>query len=219
MPKPRPRIRLTLAGSIGLVVLVGLGLAGLRLADPWWASAGFSLAVIASLSAAMGAAFAPEGHRASYAGFATFSGAYLLLIFGPGSTVLADRPNPGPTAAPRGAVGPSFLTVPLLEFLAGLRDQTRASQPGSAVRTFWGNQYWPSTIVEVSDERIKIHYDNFAAQFDEWVTIDRLDVGERSRIDFLTVGHSLAAIVVGLVGGGIAVAFWNASRPKPAARA
>jgi hypothetical protein len=81
------RPRLTIAQSMAIVLYLGIGLAGLRNANAFWASATFTLAVIL-ISAALLGAYARRGRdRLSWAGFALFGWAYLLvdqLTFGLG---------------------------------------------------------------------------------------------------------------------------------------
>jgi hypothetical protein len=62
----------------------------------------------------------------------------------------------------------------------------RTSRPGSArdaapvppdvtaVEVFWGNRWWPATILRRDPQRAYIHYDGWNSSYDEWVTPDRL---------------------------------------------
>jgi hypothetical protein len=73
------RLRFTLAQLMALVISLGFGLAALRNADPFWASATYSLAIIL-IAAAPVAAFARRGTaRMAWAGFAVFGWTYLLV--------------------------------------------------------------------------------------------------------------------------------------------
>jgi hypothetical protein len=73
------RLRLTIAQSMGIVLVVGFGFAALRKADDFWASATFTLA-ITSISVAFLGAFARKGKaRTAWSGFAVFGLAYLII--------------------------------------------------------------------------------------------------------------------------------------------
>ena len=62
----------------------------------------------------------------------------------------------------------------------------RSSRPGSvreaapvppnatSVEVFWGNRWWPATILRRDGQRAFIHYDGWNSSYDEWVTPDRL---------------------------------------------
>jgi hypothetical protein len=73
------RLRLTIGQTMAVVAYVAFGFAALRNADAFWANATFSVAVIMTLGASLGA-FPRNGKtRMTWAGFAVFGWAYLLL--------------------------------------------------------------------------------------------------------------------------------------------
>ena len=73
------RPRSTIAQLMTLILLIGFGFAALRNANDYWASATFTLAMISILVAPLGA-FARKGKaRITWAGFAVFGWAYLLV--------------------------------------------------------------------------------------------------------------------------------------------
>jgi hypothetical protein len=77
------RPRLSLAGLLALVLYIGFGVAALRNADRFWASATFTLAII-TLSIALTCAFTRKGRtRTTWTGFAVFGWAYLLIVLLP----------------------------------------------------------------------------------------------------------------------------------------
>jgi hypothetical protein len=73
------RLRFTLAQLMALVVYLGFGFASLRNADPFWAGATYTLAIIMIAAAPLGA-FARRGTaRMAWGGFAVFGWTYLFL--------------------------------------------------------------------------------------------------------------------------------------------
>ena len=73
------RLRFTIANLMVLVLYVGLGFAALRNADKFWASATYTLAILA-VSAAVVVAVARKGRaRLTWLGFAVFGWASLLI--------------------------------------------------------------------------------------------------------------------------------------------
>ena len=73
------RLRLTIANLMIVVLFVGLGFAALRNANEFWASATFTLAILA-VSTAVVVAGARKGRaRMTWFGFAVFGGASLLI--------------------------------------------------------------------------------------------------------------------------------------------
>src|SRR5262245_34822876 len=66
------RMRLSIAGLLGIVLVAAVGLALLRVADAFWAGVAYACAVVAILVAVLGAMFAVGELRAMCAGFAVF---------------------------------------------------------------------------------------------------------------------------------------------------
>jgi hypothetical protein len=79
------RIRVSVLGSMGLVLICALWFAGLRSYSKWWVSGLFTLSVVLVGLAALIAVVRDGRIRAAAAGFAIFGGGYLLLVFGFGS--------------------------------------------------------------------------------------------------------------------------------------
>jgi len=44
----------------------------------------------------------------------------------------------------------------------------------AVVEVFWGNRWWPATILRRDGARTFIHYDGWGSASDEWVTAERL---------------------------------------------
>ncbi len=93
-PLPRrsfmTRPRLTIAQLMTFILLVGFGFAALRNANEFWACATYTIAII-SILAALLVAFANKGKaRMTWAGFAVFGWAHLLIDLLPKRTVGKD---------------------------------------------------------------------------------------------------------------------------------
>jgi hypothetical protein len=80
----RPSPSLSVAGLMGLVLLLAVGFAALRDPAELWAGVFYSLMLVVLLAAALGAALRPGRARAPWLGFALFGWGYFLLTFGPG---------------------------------------------------------------------------------------------------------------------------------------
>ena len=81
------RFRATIAQLMAIVVYIGFGLAALRNADAIWASATFSVAIIAVSVALAGALTRKREARMSWAAFGIAGGAYLLIWLSTSQTV------------------------------------------------------------------------------------------------------------------------------------
>jgi hypothetical protein len=109
--------RLSVAGSMALVALVGFGLAAPHNADPFWASASFTIALGAFSIAPVGA-FSRRGRaRATWASFAIFGWAHLLVPPLPARETGGFRfgPIPWPHSLIKSALAglqPSIMSVP-----------------------------------------------------------------------------------------------------------
>jgi hypothetical protein len=75
-----PRYRISLAGSLGIVAVIAMGLAGMRSASSLWTTAAATVTLAMLLSAAIAARLLDGLDRAFWAGFALFGWSYLLLV-------------------------------------------------------------------------------------------------------------------------------------------
>ena len=73
------RFRLTIAQLMAIVLYLSLGFAALRNADRLWASATFTLSIVAISTALLGALIRRGRARPAWIGFAVFGWTYLLL--------------------------------------------------------------------------------------------------------------------------------------------
>src|SRR5690242_7812633 len=74
----------TIAGLLGLVLVVGMGLAALKSSTVLWTTASTTLVLALLLTAVAGGIFLRGTDRAYWIGFALFGWAYLLLANGTG---------------------------------------------------------------------------------------------------------------------------------------
>jgi hypothetical protein len=91
------RLRLTIANLMFVVLYVGLGFAALRNADEFWASATFTLAILAVSAAVVGAVARKGRARMTWLGFAVFGLASLLIWLSTSQTI--DYSMNGPPLA------------------------------------------------------------------------------------------------------------------------
>jgi uncharacterized membrane protein YeaQ/YmgE (transglycosylase-associated protein family) len=74
------RYRISLAGSLGIVAVIAMGLAGMRLASSLWTTAAATITLALLLSAVIAARLLDGLDRAFWGGFALFGWSYLLLV-------------------------------------------------------------------------------------------------------------------------------------------
>ena len=98
-----------------------------------------------------------------------------------GSFREVSGPSPGAPARP-GIAGPTASSPGT----SRERRAVRSSKPGSAaeaapvpadvtaVDVWWGNRWWPATILKREGERALIHYEGWGSASDEWVTAERM---------------------------------------------
>jgi len=162
-------LRFSIAGLMGVVLIVGVGFASLRSGSPIWASGMFTLTV-ALLSAAIVAGIAVRGRgRLACVGFAVFGWVYLAVAFGPWPHNL-DGP-------------PQLVTVPLLD---AVQDYVFSD----------GKTTYMTVDHRSQDSRVSVyHWGVPTRQF--------LPLGGHKTVDLIAyrqIGHTLGAVLFGLVG-------------------
>jgi hypothetical protein len=75
-----PRYRISLAGSLGIVAVIAMGLAGMRSASTLWTTVAATVTLALLLAAVIAARLLDGLDRAFWAGFALFGWSYLLLV-------------------------------------------------------------------------------------------------------------------------------------------
>jgi hypothetical protein len=90
------RLRIPIAGLMLAILPLAIGLAALRNPSELWASALFSLAVLALLASALGTVARRGASRMAFLGFTLFGGCYLTWAFGPWVWFNRDGLRPPP---------------------------------------------------------------------------------------------------------------------------
>jgi hypothetical protein len=168
------RFRFSIAGIMGAVVVLAVGFAGLSAASALWASAVFSLTVTLLVTAILGAVACRGPSRIAWLGFALFGWTYVLATFW-----LWPVPN--------GVTAPPFLTKALLDsFQPSLNTATvmwiDPGPPGEMSTEL------PPTVTTIIPGTANL------------ATMAPFTGRVANRLHYRRIGHSLAAIVLGLFG-------------------
>jgi hypothetical protein len=167
------RLRFTLAQSMAIVILIGVGLAALRSASALWSSALFTLTVVV-LSAAILGAMAFRGRaRMTWAGFALFGWIYLGTAF-------------GPWAEGNGLKAPPYVTRWVLDY--------------TSQRSWYANRIDTGVPGEVLFPAPSIMYGMGGGMKSGQVSGAPAPVVLVDMFHFRRIGHCIAAIVFGLIG-------------------
>jgi hypothetical protein len=75
--------RMSIAASLGVIAIAAVGLMGMRVGKPIWASITFCLTLAFLLGATLKATIGPAPTRPGPIGFAVFGWVYLATVFGP----------------------------------------------------------------------------------------------------------------------------------------
>jgi hypothetical protein len=217
------RFRVSIAGLMALVLFVAVGVAALREASEVWSGVLFALTVAAMAFAGLRAAYRHEGQRAFWAGFAVFGSLYLVLAFAPGA---GSRPL--------------LVSQKLLTWLHSkiARDpQTMASVVFSnrvLTRNVYSESWTPpgttTTVATLVETPRDLDGDGdidavvptprqmtIAPLFGAYVPVPRqtaiaplLAFTTVDSTTFVRVGHCLIALLVAMLGGGVARWQWAA---------
>jgi hypothetical protein len=180
-------LRFSLATLVGVVILLGIGLAALRSASDVWAAGVFTGTLLFLFVSVLGVTFTRGRRRVFWGGFAIFGWGYSILALGP---QFADL------------IGPHLLTSKMLMALQEVIPQFRI-RAGDKVLVKWGNSWYRSTVLSVQNGMYQIHYDGYSSASDEVVPSNRIKVGEP--VHFLRIGHSMFGLVFGLLGSALAL--------------
>ena len=195
--------RFSIRTLMAFVVACAVGLAALRHADEVWAAVILTIALGAVATAVFGALIFGEGPRYRWAGFAVFSGGYLILAVAPG---LSD------------AFKPHLGTTCLLNYV---QSQVAAASSAELVRLQPRRDRVAQLIasLDAGDPRFAV-LTNRLATVDAAIEKERalqtnggrwrlLLPGAVNQDEFLCVGHSLFSLLAGLLGGTIAMWFYE----------
>jgi hypothetical protein len=168
------RIRFSIAGLMAAVLVLAVGFAGLRAASPLWASGIFTMTVTVFAGAIVGAAACHGPSRFAWLGFGFFGWTYLLATFW-----LWPEPN--------GVTAPPFLTKALLDYF-------RPSSNTAAVM-------WIDTAPagEMSTDP-PLMVSTMVPGTANIATSTPFAGRAINRFHYRRIGHTLAAIVFGLLG-------------------
>jgi hypothetical protein len=203
------RASISIAGMLGVVLFGAVALAALRSGSDLWLSGVYTTALGVLGFATLGAVLRRGPARAYWVGFAIFGWGYLALANG------AETRQ-------------RLLTTHLLDEIRQLMIRT----PRAAGERFMverEGQYVPAKVLEIKASQYKVNFDGWTSYHDEWVDLSRIrtdlpsppvGVGKTVPMTLLpfpnhqVIGHSLFAVVFGLVGGSFGLYF--ASRREEA---
>jgi hypothetical protein len=174
----------SIAGMMGLVLLIAVGFAALRSPTILWASLIFTATVAFLATSILGVISRRGRARMTWAGIAVFGWIYVALSF-------------GPVTNGNGVTCPPFPTQALIDYLRNVHESTRTTL--LAQNPAWGIeriQHPPEgeTILNRPTNAIWLQRTGgfppapAAIPFIDWMDLRR-------------IGHSLGAIVFGLLGG------------------
>ena len=166
---------------MAVVLLIALGIAGLRSATILWASAIFTLVLVLLLTAVLGAVAIRGRVRMTCLGFSLFGWGYFLFVF-------------WFWPVPNGISAPPFLTTVLLESVQPMIKPYPANQAfdngpqGEALHEFdWAKAAGTGGIPPLTGQPYNPHH-------------------------FRRIGHLLAVIVFGFLGGLLGSIFFGLNR-------
>ena len=175
--------RVSIAGMMVAVLLLAVGFAGLRTASALWASAIFTFTITLLTAALLGVAATRRRSRMACLGFSLFGWVYLLTTFW-----LWPGPN--------GVSAPPFLTKALLD----------AVQPPPQTPTAMTSD--PGPVGEMSTEPPPQVAKTIRPGLAQLVTYTGRVV---NLLHYRRIGHMLAAIAFGLLGGLLGSIFYALS--------
>jgi hypothetical protein len=209
-----PRMRVSIAGILVWVALLGVGFAGLRNPSLLWSNALFSVALGTLTLAVLAAVYRRGRRRAFWVGFATCGWVYLLLALGPANESLVSPylvttaildvlfeqviPQPPAPAAARPTV------IPPVPAASAMKGQTWGGNVAVMPAAFGG-------------------FGGVAAEspWQAWSTPDRElnlnppptpgGISVFSPEPFRRIGHSLFCLLIALVGG-LVTRYFHATR-------
>jgi hypothetical protein len=202
--------RFSIRSLMAFVLVSAVGLAALRNANELWAGLMLTVAFGAAATAVMGALTLRGVERYRWAGFAVFSGGYLAMTLGPGlnapfkshfgttallnyvqSQVAVASPSQPATVGNR--IG---RRENLVQRIASLEESTDGTNGLTLA-----NLKKRLADLDAANERQRL----LLAVADQWRS---LLPGAVNAEQFFCVGHSLFALLAGLVGGAVAVWFY-----------
>jgi hypothetical protein len=193
------RIRFTIASLLGVVVFVAVAFAALREATDLWDSGVFNLTLLTLLSAVLLATHCTDRKRASWLGFALFGWAYLVASLVP--------PVESRLLTTKGlAYVDSKLSDRVIAVTFSVTTPGGSTTAGRAVQAL---AFSPDgkTLAVKSPGAVRL-----------WnVTTGRPVAGPYGTTEnFIRIGHSLIALVMGWLGGCLSRRLYAPGPPEPA---
>jgi hypothetical protein len=193
------------------VAALAAGLGALESNSELVASLVFSLNLLLLCFALVGAIVAAGQTRVFWIGFVVFGGLYSLVAFG---FLFPQQPTYGNVWFGYAGINqrPQLITSRLLDLYGSLRAPRSI---GEKVSALWsGGGYYPATITNYKEGLYEVKWDDGSRP--EWVSIGQMQPMGR---ELERVGHSLFALLLGFLGGLIAVCCLSprSTKEKPAA--
>ena len=186
-------LRYSLAGLVGVILLVSVYLAALRQSSTWAAELALTLSIGLLTAGLLWAIFRPFPERWFWIGFELAGWGYLLVAFSSWSQARLET---------------HLITTRLV---AALHPHMPLANPQN-VMVEWHGTWYASQVLRRSGARNFIHYTGYGPEWDEWVGPERL----RGQLGpFLHICHALLSLVLGLVGGAVAACLGAATRSRP----
>ncbi len=176
------------------------------------ASLVFSINLALICFAMVGSLVASGNSRVFWIGFMVFGGMYSLVAYG---LLFPNQPNYGAYfwigGYSRTNERPQLFTSRLLDMYGSLRAPSR--NIGDRVSAPWSaGGYWPATIIAYDAGRYQVRWDDPSPP--EWVSAGQLQPLAR---DLERVGHAVFSLLLGFMGGVVAVLLYG-RHEKAAAR-
>jgi hypothetical protein len=218
--EPMKRMRFSIAGLMGFVLVAALGFGGLKGADETWASGCYTLVVATLILAVLTAVQSRRGNRAYWAGFAIAGWVYFGVVFGAMgpyrvispqllTELLFDRleamMHPSNTFTYTVSVtSPSIMTSSTTVATGSPAITITGSLSGQASGATISGPNNPAPPVPVPPVAPTIAIATPPAP--RFLTMPPLNM---PRVHFSQVAHSLMVLVVGMLGGFYSVWLWT----------
>jgi hypothetical protein len=193
--------RFTIAGLLGVITVLGIGLAALREASDLWDSGLFTLTLGVLLVSILLAVHRREDRRAFWVGFALFGWGYMGL-----SLVPSAEPRLVTTTAL------AYLDAHVPGQAMGLRIRLSESGSGSSINLVQGLAFSPDgrRLVGSSQGRVGL-WDRTTGRL--------LFTIPGTTENFIRIGHSLFALLAGCAGGVVSRRLWRSPGSAGGSRA
>lgn len=203
------RMRFSIAGLMGFVLVAAVGFGGLKAANPQWAGVCFSLTAATLILAILNAIHAQGKDRAYWAGFAIAGWAYLAIAFGPFGDGQGTRP-PLLTTQLFERIEPLFHPAPPTVSWTTTYTTSLSTSPYPSVPIQLSAGVYDATIMQVAPPAPPATTAGATAPAPvpapatlpiTYFTPTTIAYANQTLPHFIQVGHSLAALLAGMLGG------------------